>query len=66
MIRLIISIGNNKDLNIRALKDEDYKKSLSFYEKTRLIAHDPTEAQYKAIEEKYGIEWKNKKAGRRT
>ena len=50
-----------KDLIARALKDEDYKKSLSFYEKTRLIAHDPTEAQYKAIEEKYGIEWEKQK-----
>ncbi|EMI2313545.1 hypothetical protein PJ702_000175 [Providencia rettgeri] len=50
-----------KDLIARALKDEDYKKSLSFYEKTRLIAYDPTEAQYKAIEEKYGIEWEKQK-----
>ncbi|MBQ0533472.1 hypothetical protein [Providencia huaxiensis] len=50
-----------KDLIARALKDEDYKKSLSFYEKTRLIAHDPTDYQYKNIEERYGKEWERQK-----
>lgn len=46
-----------KDLIARALKDESYKQSLGFYEKTRLIAHDPTDSQYKNIEERYGKEW---------
>lgn len=50
-----------KDLIARALKDEDYKKSLSFYEKTRLIAHDPIDSQYKNIEERYGKEWERQK-----
>lgn len=50
-----------KDLIARALKDEDYKKSLSFYEKTRLIAHDLTDSQYKNIEERYGKEWERQK-----
>lgn len=50
-----------KDLIARALKDESYKQSLGFYEKTRLIAHDPTDSQYKNIEERYGKEWERQK-----
>ncbi|MGO2334291.1 hypothetical protein [Providencia sp.] len=50
-----------KDLIARALKDEDYKNSLGFYDKTRLIAHDPTSAQYKNIESRYGKEWERQK-----
>ncbi|MBG5927902.1 hypothetical protein [Providencia rettgeri] len=50
-----------KDLIAMALKDESYKQSLGFYEKTRLIAHDPTDSQYKNIEERYGKEWERQK-----
>ncbi|QXO48828.1 hypothetical protein JC861_13235 [Morganella morganii] len=51
-----------EDLIQRALKDDDYKDTLSGFEKLRLIAKDPTDEMYSEIYKRYNEQWEKQKA----
>lgn len=51
-----------EDLIQRALKDDDYKDTLSGFEKLRLIAKDPTDEMYSEIYKRYSEQWEKQKA----
>lgn len=51
-----------EDLIQRALKDDDYKDTLSGFEKLRLIAKDPTDEMYNEIYKRYNEQWEKQKA----
>ncbi|MET4892780.1 hypothetical protein [Morganella morganii] len=51
-----------EDLIQRALKDNDYKDTLSGFEKLRLIAKDPTDEMYSEIYKRYNEQWEKQKA----
>jgi hypothetical protein len=51
-----------EDLIQRALKDDDYKDTLSGIEKLRLIAKDPTDEMYSEIYKRYNEQWEKQKA----
>ncbi|EOZ5674148.1 hypothetical protein ACQSMR_000897 [Morganella morganii] len=51
-----------EDLIQRALKDDDYKDTLSGFEKLRLIAKDPTDEMYSEIYKLYNEQWEKQKA----
>ncbi|MCU6275745.1 hypothetical protein KWI08_17815 [Morganella morganii] len=51
-----------EDLIQRALKDDDYKDTLSGFEKLRLVAKDPTDEMYSEIYKRYNEQWEKQKA----
>ncbi|EMN9016606.1 hypothetical protein RGI99_000765 [Morganella morganii] len=51
-----------EDLIQRALKDDDYKKSLSWFEELKLVAKDPTDEMYSEIYKRYNEQWEKQKA----
>ncbi|WP_274371735.1 hypothetical protein [Morganella morganii] len=51
-----------EDLIQRALKDDDYKDTLSGFEKLRLIAKEPTDEMYSEIYKRYSEQWEKQKA----
>lgn len=50
-----------EDLIQRALKDDDYKKSLSWFEELKLVAKDPTDKMYSEIYKRYNEQWEKQK-----
>lgn len=50
-----------EDLIQRALKDDEYKETLSGFEKLRLVAKDPTDEMYSEIYKRYNEQWEKQK-----